>query len=238
MPWNYMFVPLPRHFDSGFGATAEAFKTAAEKLSDPEPSKAFLDHLPAYFLFRHSIELFLKSCIIILHRRLRLPYGAASHTGTPSILVGEQWKPIYTVHGIATLYSYFRTVFDSQFAELSRIAPNVNWLLPEDLDKWIDIVHRNDPTSTMFRYPETQDAAADKEKSGFQESTVSDIFTKMEPGAPYVKAFLVLDSQENVKEAYILDEALGQEVGVALRNAANALYGLHAAMRFTLTNGW
>ncbi|RXU06233.1 hypothetical protein B1F69_00065, partial [Pseudomonas syringae] len=69
----YMMLPLDRHFDSGFGAVADSFRDAADALED---TPTLNTHLPVSFLYRHAIELFLKSAIIILHRKLNIPYGA------------------------------------------------------------------------------------------------------------------------------------------------------------------
>jgi hypothetical protein len=80
---NYVLMPLDAHYDSGFGAVAESFREAATTLRKAVPDPAFFGHLPQSFLFRHSVELFLKSEIIILHRKLRLPYGTHPHDGPP-----------------------------------------------------------------------------------------------------------------------------------------------------------
>lgn len=73
----YLLAPLDKHYDRGFGAVANSFMEAADDLQEDAATGAtFLNrHLPISFLYRHAIELFLKSGIIILHKRLRIPYG-------------------------------------------------------------------------------------------------------------------------------------------------------------------
>lgn len=81
---QYLLTPLHAQFDSGFGATGNAFKDAAGFLDgDKEANKdnLFNANLPVNFLYRHAIELFLKSAIVIFHRRYsdRLPRGRFSN---------------------------------------------------------------------------------------------------------------------------------------------------------------
>jgi hypothetical protein len=100
---KYILMPLDAHYDSGFGAVAESFREAATTLRKAVPDPAFFAHLPQSYLFRHSVELFLKSEIIILHRKLRLPYGTHPHDGPPMVMDGADWKPIHRVHSIGVL---------------------------------------------------------------------------------------------------------------------------------------
>ena len=85
----YILTPLHTHIDFGFGATGDAFKEAADKLeaSLSERRGVFNEHLPINYLRRHAVELFLKSAIVIIHRRLNLPYGEEPPTGEPRALV-------------------------------------------------------------------------------------------------------------------------------------------------------
>ena len=48
----FMFMPLEEHYDSGFGATADAFKLAADALDaqTTDNPTAFWNHLPLNFL--------------------------------------------------------------------------------------------------------------------------------------------------------------------------------------------
>ncbi|MGH9638275.1 MAG: hypothetical protein ACRD72_25860, partial [Candidatus Angelobacter sp.] len=73
----WMMMPLEEHYNDGFGAVGDAFRRAAETLNKNNSDGPMLwSHLPEIYLLRHAVELFLKSGIIIMHRKLRLPYDA------------------------------------------------------------------------------------------------------------------------------------------------------------------
>lgn len=106
----YMMAPLAEHYDDGFGAVADAFRDAAIKLREGSGSKPFQwEHLPETYLLRHAIELYLKSGIIIVHRRLRMPYGPEPHTGSPMLLAPDyRWEPLYNTHDLVRLFWYWK----------------------------------------------------------------------------------------------------------------------------------
>src|SRR6516225_6219038 len=105
----YMFLPLNKHCDDGLGATGEAFEEAAKLIA--EHSKAIKGnhlHLPINFLYRHAIELFLKSMITVLHRSLRVPYGDKPYDGPAFVHANGNWKRLDRVHSVSALWAYFR----------------------------------------------------------------------------------------------------------------------------------
>lgn len=78
-PWVYRISFAHRSTGTsttGFGAIGEAFKDGADDLvaSEAKPKRS-LAHLPTNFLYRQSVELYLTSMIVVIHRRLRLPFG-------------------------------------------------------------------------------------------------------------------------------------------------------------------
>ncbi len=190
---HYLLMPLHRHYDYGFGATGEAFKNAADRLMEPGNEERLLNgHLPINFLFRHSIELFLKSLIIVIHKRLKLSYGNEPFDSTPKILVDAKWKPIHQVHSIALLYGYFKSILVNHKPEFDSIS-RTNWTdIPVDLDEWISAIDGADSTGTFFRYPFTRDLGSDEGKSSFKEDQSQGMLSKMNDGGKYVKAFVVL----------------------------------------------
>lgn len=234
---HYMLTPIERQYDSGFGVVADAFKRAADKLAEDKPSKAMLDHLPVNFLYRHTIELYLKSALVILHRKLRISYGAEPQTGEPRVLVGKEWQPIFRVHSLLDLYHYFRSIYDNNIPKLNRLA-ETNWELEADLDAKVKLIEEHDPGSTLFRYPMTKDAVRDREKSGFREVDPAEVQEMMTVAGEYVKAFLVVDANDEVKHPYVLDDKTGSEVSAALASVANTFSNLHAALRFGVLKGW
>jgi len=55
---HYLLTPLGEHFDSGFGAVGDSFKSAADSILEGLGDRRLLDeHLPAGFLYRHASEL-------------------------------------------------------------------------------------------------------------------------------------------------------------------------------------
>jgi hypothetical protein len=72
---KYLLTGIQLHPDKGFGITADSYYKSAEHLMTNHFE--FYDstqqaEMPQNFLFRHSIELYLKSLIIIFHRELKI----------------------------------------------------------------------------------------------------------------------------------------------------------------------
>src|SRR5687768_11355167 len=134
---NYLLTPLHTHYDLGFGATGDAFKMAADHFdASPEAKKdgLFNAHLPINFLYRHAIELHLKSAIVIFHKRLKLPYGDQSHTTEPMVRVDGKWLPFNRVHGIAELWKYVSELFAEHAGWLAE-KTKCDWTFNNDEEK-------------------------------------------------------------------------------------------------------
>lgn len=235
---NYLLTPLDQHFDLGFGSVANSFKYAADAvLSSQSESPSLNAHLPANFLYRHSIELFLKSGIIIFHRRFQIPFDQEPFDSEPKVLVGQKWKPMYSVHGVEDLYSYFRSLFLGHAKYLAEHT-RTNWEFPSELDRWISEIEATDSTSTFFRYPVTRHKTQDANKSVHHESSVDRVLSQLEKGAKPLKAFLVLGEGDEIVKTFTFNDELAKAMTNVLRDAANLFYGCHAAMRGELTGGW
>jgi len=88
---TYQLTSIDTHLDYGFRITGESYYLSAEHLyENRENIKAFQQvEMPANYLYRHSIELFLKSLIIIFHRRLKIPFDKEPFdTDKPKIFIG------------------------------------------------------------------------------------------------------------------------------------------------------
>ena len=75
---TYLFTGIETHIDKGFGVTADAYKKSAEFLETNDFEHFNITQqaeMPQNYLFRHSIELYLKSLILIFHRKLKINYG-------------------------------------------------------------------------------------------------------------------------------------------------------------------
>lgn len=236
---HYLLTPLDMHYDRGFGAVANSFMEAADDLREAAGKGAtFLNrHLPISFLYRHAIELFLKSGIVILHKKLRLPYGPDGSSEEPHVLLGEKWRPMHTVHDTAPLYTYLKALFSEHRETLAGLS-DVSWEFPPEADTWMEEISRTDSSSTFFRYPVTKHAPQDHLKSTSKERHYLDIMARMGPGQPAQKAFFVLNEKDEVVQAFHQDDAHASATMETLHQAADMLYGCHAAMRGTLTGGW
>lgn len=234
---NYMLTPLERHFDLGFGAMGNSFKQGADAIAALELGSTFLNsHLPLSFMYRHSMELFLKSSIIIVHKVLKLPYGTAPFDGEPQVLVGKKWRAMFEVHALSALNNYRQVLFDSHKVALGQKS-HMDWDIGQEFGEWIKAIEATDSSSTFFRYPVTRHQSLDKNKSVMKSDDYLNIFARMGPGQPNQKAFIVLDQNEKVTEAYRHDDSSSKEIITVLRQAADKLYSLHAALRGELTGG-
>jgi len=112
--------------------------------------------MPINFLLRHSIELFLKSGIIIIHRRLEIPYGDEPPAGTPMVLDGTKWKAFQQVHSVGTLYGHWKELIEVNAAVLKSMCKFecADWNVPEKLSACIDFIEKTDTRSTYYRYPD------------------------------------------------------------------------------------
>jgi hypothetical protein len=188
-------------------------------------------------LYRHAIELFLKSGIVIFHRKFQLPFGDDPCDDEPKILVRTKWKLMGTVHGLQVLYDYFCSLVSSQAAHLS-LHTRTDWSFSAELDAAISDIEATDSTSTFFRYPFTKHRGQDKNKSIHRKGSFDSIVAGIAEGSKPPKAFLVLDENDDVVSAFQYDDGLPKAMTAKLRSAADQLYGYHAAMRCELTGGW
>ena len=240
---NYLLTPLHSHYDFGFGATGNAFKMAADHLeSSPEAKKdnLFTAHLPINFLYRHAIELHLKSAIVIFHKRLKLSYGDQPYTAEPMVKVEGQWLPFNRVHGIAALSNYVSELF-SEHAEWLHTNTNCDWTFDNETAVRVQRRHDGDPRSTFFRYPTTKNLAADVDKSAMQEFTPNDLgqlFARPPEDQKKVFAMIVENDDKEFVRGYIFDDETGRELSEALRAFSTTCDNLHAALRMEMCGGW
>lgn len=239
---NYLLTPLHSHYDLGFGATGNAFKMAADHLEkSPEAKKdnLFNAHLPINFLYRHAIELHLKSAVVICHKRLKLPYGDLPYTADPMVRVDGQWLPFNRVHGTAQLWKYVGELF-TEHAEWLRSNTKCDWTFNDHEDENVQCIHDGDPRSILFRYPSTKNLAADVDKSAMQEFTPTDLEELFARPKEEQKVFAMIvenDDKEFVR-GYMFDDKTGRELSAALRAFSTTCDNLHAALRMEMCGGW
>jgi hypothetical protein len=235
---NFLFAPLNRHSDGGLGATGEAFKEAADCLSRRRKKGLSLGHLPTNYLYRHAVELYLKSMIVVIHRRLSIPYGKLPATGTPHIEEASKWLPIYKVHQVSVLYGYLKKVVLAHAAQLKTVCKTDWTAFPTRLDTWIALIAKSDDSSTFLRYTNERDPAGDHAKSSFKKSDIAAILSSLQPGKPKHISYLVLNEKEEVQEAFQSDHKPLPDLSTALKGSADMLSGAHFGFRMELAEGW
>jgi hypothetical protein len=237
--FHYMLMPLDQHYDGGLGATGDAFEEAADKLVEcSEGQRLDNAHLPISFLYRHAIELFLKSMIVVLHRSLSIPDGSEPSEGPPFIPRNGKWKPMNREHGLLVLWNHVVELLGNHESELKKRC-RTDWQdYPDELGRAIEMIDKADPSSTFFRYTDDRKPDADHEKSSWKEYDIAEIFSKMGPEHEPAKAFLLLGADESIQHAYQYDSAAMVELSKALRDTAKLLSGAHSGLRVELAGGF
>ncbi len=233
-----MMMPLDRHYDYGFGATGDAFFDAAKTLEKEAKPTLFLDALPKGFLLRHALELFLKSGIVVIHRRLKLPFDSDPPNSTPKVLVGTEWVPFFRVHSIATLYGYWKSLVlqhGDALVALTKYKPDMT--LPTGLDEAIALIEKTDPQGTYYRYPANRDPNEDKLKSPFKEVSQEQLFPPDLPKDKKIRALVIENENNEFVRAFVLDDTTEKEALEALFTTTDWFNGFHAMTRFELTGG-
>lgn len=233
---HYLLTPLETHYDQGFGAVANSFVHAGDAVASPAHAGSTINaHLPASFLYRHAIELFLKSAIIILHKKFNIPWGEGSDE--PQVPIGQKWKSMYAVHQLQPLLDRVISLLSAHHSYLAENT-RTTWDMPDEVIKAIAQIDSIDGTSTFFRYPITKNSERDKEKDSIKSDDYLNIVARMGPDSPPQKAFVVLDENDNIVRSYCLDRSKTDAALNLLQQAATTLYGFHAALRVELADGW
>ncbi len=230
----YWFRPLHFHFDGGFGAVGDAFQEAALCLEGVlEENQFFNSYLPLAYLYRHAVELYLKSVIVIIHRHLKLPFGPLPYSSTPMIQTDEEWVPISSLHSISRLYGYLRALMDANRAGLL-VGAATDWVkLPEEFRDWIALIEAFDEKSTFIRRP----GMGGRDGSGSPNRGVGEPSWSAESGLEATKGLFEFEEDEQVIGVSYRDRSGLEKILMVLRNAADQLSILHFSLRCELAGG-
>lgn len=246
---QYSLTGIDTHLDFGFGITGESYYHSAEHLyENKEKIQTFQQvEMPINFLYRHSIELILKSLIIIFHKRLQLPYGAEPFdTINPKACIDKKWKALDCCHWIGELYTYWcKELLLKHKSDLDRIAPNDDWQEEKFITDFFPLISTYDRDSSFFRYPVTKKSTTlDPEKYTMQRldhERLGDIFAestnngKVQTGG---RIFMLLKNEnDEIVDGFQRNENVLDNVTHALREVSNYLICIHIKARVTLCNG-
>ncbi len=228
---NILITPPETHFDKGLGISARYFRDAAKVLIDSDNSKDLLS--PIGYLQRHALELYLKSLIYIFHKKYNIPFGDDYSLDNPAIFVNSKWRLMSSTHNLDDLYSYFKSIYDSNFECLPK---TTDWTLPDTLSKQIKLISGYDPNSTYFRYPKAASSSQDQKKSTIQPMDLESALIDAKSGVGQsIKCVVMLDANDNVVQTYNLIPEVLKDVRMALSEAMECINNLHCAFLGELT---
>jgi len=231
-------MPLESHPDYGYGMMGSIYKSASDDITKVENyRKDWYSSLPVNYLRRHSIELFLKSGIILFHKKFKINFENDSCNSEPKVkLKNGKWELIRKTHNIGLLYQRMNELVDKHIDYLNKNTITV-WKFDDDFEKWINTINGYDCVSDYFRYPITSDQHKDKRKSIFQENTMEGIQTEFSSGKK-IMALIIENSQGDVTSIYNHNSAKMDELYLCLERASAELDGFHTAVRVELFKGF
>ena len=236
-------MPLDRHFDSGFGATANSFHEAAKGLDIDDYKNGFglnSSRLPVFYLYRHAIELYVKSVLTILHRRFGPIYPKVQGDDFPKIDVNGKQKQIFTVHSIRHLYRQLCSILSINASQIASISKTDWSAIQEELDRLVDIIDDADDSSCMFRYPITLNQKNDAKKSSFKrirpEDAIALAHCKAEDKLSGIQILALQNDDGEILETFVHDNNVMPEVFAALKHLAATLSGVQLGMRYEMLN--
>lgn len=245
---QYSLTGISTHLDLGFGITGESYYYSAEYLYNHKDQIQTLQQadMPMNFLYRHSIELFLKSLIVIFHKRLQLLYGTDSYNSPkPKILIHGVWKDLFNCHQIDDLYNYWiKELLINHQSELARIAPNGIWQEEIAISGLFPLIAGYDRDSLYFRYPVTKNISLDSKKytmqrldlEKFKEMFSKDSDNKKNKGDSRI-FMLLKNNNDEILNGFVNSENVLENVVHALKEISNYLFCFHVMTRITLCNG-
>ncbi len=246
---QYLLTGIESHPDKGFGITADAYYESAEHLMNnhfKNYDTTQQAEMPQNFLFRHSIELYLKSLIIIFHRSLQINYGTVTFdSDEPEVFSDGQWRKLYNSHFIDKLYDYWLNhLLLPNIDNLNKIASKGDWQEAKEITELFPIICKYDKDSSYFRYPITKNSLLDNEKYTMQkfkskniEGLIAEIKEQKTTGDKGSLTMLVFDDNDNIVDAFKHTKNILSDVRDALKEVAFYFNCIHTMTRVTLCGG-
>lgn len=229
--YELFLLPTNEHKDNGLLVTGRSFKESAEILAANDNQLSPLEsRLPICYLYRHSLELFLKSMIVI----------ASSHFDTAftkkneiiNLNDGNANRPINKAHSLRILLENLQhALINSNYPPVSRIPECLDYLnkIESDLLTIDDL----DLSSTFFRYPNgSKDHEKDKVKSRSKKSTPNEVKKHIDSEIP---TMLYIDNLGKEEHLYLHDKDKLSETLNMLTKTSESLSDIALAFYFTET---
>jgi len=227
------FIPYEKQFDSGFRALADSYMSAANSLEDENKMAGFglMDSpMPMLFLYRHALELFLKSALITVHRRFTSTYPKFDKEDFPSI----SGKSIKNIHSIEQLWNGLQSLMDTHKHQLQKIADTDWYDTPRDFVNALNKVHNFDVRSDVFRYPVTAYSAQDNQKSSYKKMEAAAIQARLDQKSNPAMIFAYKNEKDELTEIYQHDyddlKPVYTSLKLAVETANGLAIGLHAEL--------
>ncbi|WP_318615791.1 hypothetical protein [Sporosarcina sp. YIM B06819] len=248
---KYMFTDPNTHIDFGFGLNASNFHSTANYLWENNPDRNTIGLLPNLYLYRHSIELYLKSLIVIIHKKLKLDYkdGAVPFDSREPFILYEdpngkrKWNKMTSSHFISTLYEYLeKLVREHEYRLREEASQELSVIINPDNRRIVDHIKKYDDGSTYFRYSnlgESIQNTKESEKNYNKKIEIQDLQNHIDIKKP--SSFFVIinpDSGEAVEAHKGMREMPLKELAEDMRKLVEYLSGIHAMFRVCLCNGY
>ena len=246
---QYLMTGIEIHSDKGFGVTADSYYKSAEHLMKNHFEYYDITQqveMPQNFLYRHAIELYLKSLIIIFHNKIKLDYGTVPFdSDEPEAFIDGRWRKLYTCHSIDKLYEYWlKKLLLPNVEILNETAPKGDWQEANKITNLFPLVSKYDQDSSYFRYPITKNSSLDPKKYTMQkfkatnaEQFVKEIQEQKSDTKKSLFTMLIVDDDDNIVEAFKQTENILSDVRDALKEIAFYLNCIHIMTRVTLCGG-
>ncbi|HBS88055.1 MAG: hypothetical protein A2W91_09925 [Bacteroidetes bacterium GWF2_38_335] len=245
---NYLFTGIELQIDKGFGITADAYFKSAEHLLNnhfENYDSTQQAEMPQNYLYRHSIELYLKSLIIIFHRKLKLDFGTVLYDSEdPEVCIEGKWIKLYKCHFIDKLYGYWlNDLLLNKIELLKEIAPKGEWHETERITELFSLISKYDQDSSFFRYPITKNNSLDHKKytmQKFKATNMKDYIKNIQKQNIPKKGtitMLLVDENDNIVDAFKQNKNVLSDVRDALKEIAFYFHCIHIMTRKTLCGG-
>lgn len=245
---KYLMTGIELHPDFGFGITADAYYKSAEHLMENHFEHYDVTQqaeMPQNYLFRHTIELYLKSLIILFHKKLEIDYGTVPFdSDEPEANFDGNWRKLYTSHFIDKLYHYWLNELLLPNTEiLEKLAPGGDWIEYKKITELFEIISKYDRDSSYFRYPITKNAGLDNHKYSMQKFKATDLESFLDEikdrkaNGKGKMTMLMLDNEDNITSAFSKEENILSDVRDALKEVAYYFNSIHVMCRVTLFDG-